>query len=127
MVATAGASPGPGPGDDLVQDVIPYRRRSRLLWGTVLPFCLLYPLWLWVWGASASAWAWGSAAGTESPEAALLFLAAIGVVHLLTALAGLWSVNVHCLLYCCWVSRRPGRGSGDPKATRERGGMVVGG
>ncbi|XP_039206296.1 manganese-transporting ATPase 13A1 isoform X4 [Crotalus tigris] len=105
MVATAGASPGPGPGpgDDLVQDVIPYRRRSRLLWGTVLPFCVLYPLWLWVWGASASAWAWGSAAGTESPEAALLFLAAIGVVHLLTALAGLWSVNVHCLLYCCWV------------------------
>ncbi|KAK9407448.1 manganese-transporting ATPase 13A1 [Crotalus adamanteus] len=103
MVATAGASPGPGPGDDLVQDVIPYRRRSRLLWGTVLPFCVLYPLWLWVWGASASAWAWGSAAGTASPEAALLFLAAIGVVHLLTALAGLWSVNVHCLLYCCWV------------------------
>ncbi|KAM3844039.1 endoplasmic reticulum transmembrane helix translocase isoform 2-T2 [Vipera latastei] len=101
MVTTSGASPGPGPGDDLVQDVIPYRRRSRLLWGTVLPFCVLYPLWLWVWGASA--WAWGSAAGTESPEAALLFLAAIGVVHLLTALAGLWSVNVHCLLYCCWV------------------------
>uniref|UniRef100_A0ACB8EMD6 Uncharacterized protein n=1 Tax=Sphaerodactylus townsendi TaxID=933632 RepID=A0ACB8EMD6_9SAUR len=34
MVA-AGA--GPGPGDELVQDVIPYRRRSRLLWGMVLP------------------------------------------------------------------------------------------
>ncbi|XP_013910353.1 PREDICTED: manganese-transporting ATPase 13A1 [Thamnophis sirtalis] len=103
MVATAEAGPGPGPGDELVQDVIPYRRRSRLLWGTVLPFCVLYPLWLWAWGASAFAWARGSAAGTETPEAALLFLAAIGVVHLLTALAGLWSVNVHCLLYCCWV------------------------
>ncbi|KAG8129711.1 putative Cation-transporting ATPase protein [Naja naja] len=103
MVAAAEAGPGPGPGDELVQNVIPYRRRSRLLWGTVLPFCVLYPLWLWVWGASAFAWAWGSAAGTETPEAALLFLAAIGVVHLLTALAGLWSVNVHCLLYCCWV------------------------
>nr|XP_020634904.1 manganese-transporting ATPase 13A1 [Pogona vitticeps] len=94
--------PGPGPGDELVQDVIPYRRRSRLLWGTVLPFCVLYPLWLWFWGPCAFAWAWGGTAGTETPEAALLYLAAIGALHLLTALAGLWSVNVHCLLYCCW-------------------------
>lgn len=109
MVVT-GAGPGPGPGDELVQDVIPYRRRSRLLWGTVLPFCVLYPLWLWFWGpcAWAWAWAWEGAAGAETPEAALLCLAAIGAVHLLTALAGLWSVNVHCFLYCCWVSHASG-------------------
>nr|XP_056705576.1 endoplasmic reticulum transmembrane helix translocase-like [Euleptes europaea] len=99
--AAAAAGAGPGPGDELVQDVIPYRRRSRLLRGTVLPFCALYPLWLWCWGPCAWAWAWGGPA--EVPEAALLCLAAIAAVHLLTALAGLWSVNVHCFLYCCWV------------------------
>ncbi|KAJ6652981.1 hypothetical protein lerEdw1_010250 [Lerista edwardsae] len=103
MAVPGAAGPGPGPGDELVQDVIPYRRRSRLLWGTVLPFCGLYPLWLWFWGPCAWAWAWGGPAGAETPEAALLYLAAIGAVHLLTALAGLWSVNVHCFLYCCWV------------------------
>ncbi|CAI5764980.1 manganese-transporting ATPase 13A1 [Podarcis lilfordi] len=99
--AAGAAGAGPGPGDELVQDVVPYRRRSRLLWGTVLPFCVLYPLWLWFWGRSARDWAWGAAA--EAPEAALLYLAAIGAAHLLTALAGLWSVHVHCLLYCCAV------------------------
>ncbi|XP_044287035.1 endoplasmic reticulum transmembrane helix translocase isoform X2 [Varanus komodoensis] len=103
-MAAAAAGPGPGLADELVQDVIPYRRRSRLLWGTVLPFCVLYPLWLWFWGPCACAWVLRRASGTaETPEAALLFLAAVGAVHLLTALAGLWSVNVHCLLYCCWV------------------------
>lgn len=107
MAVLGAAGPGPGPGDELVQDVIPYRRRSRLLWGTVLPFCGLYPLWVWFWGPSAWAWAWGGPAGAETPEAALLYLAAVGAIHLLTALAGLWSVNVHCFLYCCWVSRAP--------------------
>lgn len=109
-MAAAAAGAGPGPGDELVQDVIPYRRRSRLLWGTVLPFCVLYPLWLWFWGPCA--WAWACGGPAEVPEAALLYLAAIAAVHLLTALAGLWSVNVHCFLYCCWVSRTPGPGGG---------------
>ncbi|KAH0628968.1 hypothetical protein JD844_010644 [Phrynosoma platyrhinos] len=34
--ATSSAGPGRGPGDELVQAVVPYRRRSRLLWGTAL-------------------------------------------------------------------------------------------
>uniref|UniRef100_A0A663N5D4 Endoplasmic reticulum transmembrane helix translocase n=1 Tax=Athene cunicularia TaxID=194338 RepID=A0A663N5D4_ATHCN len=38
--------------------------------------------------------------GPAPPEAALLALVAIGVVHLLTALSGLWSVHAHCALTC---------------------------
>lgn len=94
----AAAGPAPGPADELVSSVTLYRRRPRLLHGTVLPFVAgLYPAWLWLWGPRVWA-AWRAAAeeeeaqgpGPAPPEAALLALAAIGVVHLLTALSGLW-------------------------------------
>ncbi|XP_054039459.1 endoplasmic reticulum transmembrane helix translocase isoform X2 [Rissa tridactyla] len=106
--------PEPGPVDELVSSVTLYRRRPRLLHGTVLPFVAgLYPAWLWLWGPRVWA-AWGEAEaaavseeegprpgpGPAPPEAALLTLAAIGVVHLLTALSGLWSVHAHCALTC---------------------------
>ncbi|NXN95682.1 AT131 ATPase, partial [Rhinopomastus cyanomelas] len=94
------------PGDELVSSVTLYRRRPRLLHGTVLPFVAgLYPAWLWLWGPRV--WAsWGAAAeeeekgGQAGPEAALLALGAIGVAHLLTVLSGLWSVHAHCALTC---------------------------
>lgn len=113
----AAAGPAAGPADELVSSVTLYRRRPRLLHGTVLPFVAgLYPAWLWLWGPRVWA-AWGeekAAAeqreGPASPEAALLALAAIGVVHLLTALSGLWSVHAHCALTCVRVS--PGCGAG---------------
>ncbi|CAN0021138.1 unnamed protein product [Bubo scandiacus] len=115
----AAAGPAPGPVDELVSSVTLYRRRPRLLHGTMLPFVAgLYPAWLWLWGPRVWA-AWGEAAaaaaatttteeeggpragpGPAPPEAALLALAAIGVVHLLTALSGLWSVHAHCALTC---------------------------
>uniref|UniRef100_A0A8V0X6H1 Endoplasmic reticulum transmembrane helix translocase n=1 Tax=Gallus gallus TaxID=9031 RepID=A0A8V0X6H1_CHICK len=104
----AAAGPAPGPADELVSSVTLYRRRPRLLHGTVLPFVAgLYPAWLWLWGPRVWA-AWRAAAeeeeaqgpGPAPPEAALLALAAIGVVHLLTALSGLWSVHAHCALTC---------------------------
>ncbi|XP_075758589.1 endoplasmic reticulum transmembrane helix translocase isoform X2 [Pelodiscus sinensis] len=102
----AAAAVAPGPADELVSAVTLYRRRPRLLHGTVLPFVAgLYPAWLWLWGPRV--WAvWGEAEGEEAgsgrgpPEAALLALAAIGVAHLLTALSGLWSVHAHCALTC---------------------------
>ncbi|NXF39751.1 AT131 ATPase, partial [Nyctibius bracteatus] len=108
-MAAAGAAPAPV--DELVSSVTLYRRRPRLLHGTVLPFVAgLYPAWLWLWGPRVWA-AWSEAAaekeegprpgpGPAPPEAALLALAAIGVVHLLTALSGLWSVHAHCALTC---------------------------
>ncbi|KAM6330498.1 endoplasmic reticulum transmembrane helix translocase isoform 2-T2 [Alca torda] len=110
----AADGPAPGPVDELVSSVTLYRRRPRLLHGTVLPFVAgLYPAWLWLWGPRVWA-AWGEAEaaavseeegprpgpGPAPPEAALLTLAAIGVVHLLTALSGLWSVHAHCALTC---------------------------
>uniref|UniRef100_A0A8C6Z203 Endoplasmic reticulum transmembrane helix translocase n=1 Tax=Nothoprocta perdicaria TaxID=30464 RepID=A0A8C6Z203_NOTPE len=89
------------PQPQLVSAVTLYRRRPRLLHGTVLPFVAgLYPAWLWLWGPRVWA-AWREAgAGRAPPEAALLALAAIGVAHLLTALSGLWSVHAHCALTC---------------------------
>ncbi|XP_041264185.1 endoplasmic reticulum transmembrane helix translocase [Onychostruthus taczanowskii] len=92
MAAAAAA-----PEDELVSSVTLYRRRPRLLRGTVLPFAAgLYPAWLWLWGPRL--WAAGEAAGP--PEAALLALGAIAALQLLTALAGLWSVHAECALSC---------------------------
>ncbi|KAM6904513.1 endoplasmic reticulum transmembrane helix translocase [Xenentodon cancila] len=82
-----------GFGDELVSSVTLYRRRPRLLHGTVLPFlALLYPCWLYVW--------LGVYGASEYPEAGLLALAAIGIAHVLTALSGYWSVHAHCWLTC---------------------------
>uniref|UniRef100_A0A8C8DTB9 Endoplasmic reticulum transmembrane helix translocase n=1 Tax=Oryzias sinensis TaxID=183150 RepID=A0A8C8DTB9_9TELE len=77
----------------LVSSVTLYRRRPRLLHGTILPFLvLLYPSWLYVW--------LGVYGASEYPEAGLLALAAIGIAHVLTALSGYWSVHAHCWLTC---------------------------
>uniref|UniRef100_A0A7N8XH73 ATPase 13A1 n=1 Tax=Mastacembelus armatus TaxID=205130 RepID=A0A7N8XH73_9TELE len=77
----------------LVSSVTLYRRRPRLLHGTVLPFLVvLYPAWLYAW--------LGVYGASEYPEAGLLALAAIGIVHVLTALSGYWSVHAHCWLTC---------------------------
>ncbi|XP_038143872.1 manganese-transporting ATPase 13A1 isoform X2 [Cyprinodon tularosa] len=82
-----------GAGDELVSSVTLYRRRPRLLHGTVLPFlAVLYPGWLYAW--------FGVYGASEYPEAGLLALAAIGIAHVLTALSGYWSVHVHCWLTC---------------------------
>ncbi|XP_049601366.1 endoplasmic reticulum transmembrane helix translocase [Syngnathus scovelli] len=82
-----------GTGDELVSSVTLYRRRPRLLHGTVLPFLtVLYPGWLYVW--------MGVYGASEYPEAGLLALAAIGIAHVLTALSGYWSVHAHCWLTC---------------------------
>ncbi|KAM9745406.1 endoplasmic reticulum transmembrane helix translocase [Menidia menidia] len=82
-----------GTGDELVNSVTLYRRRPRLLHGTVLPFlAVLYPCWLYVW--------LGVYGASEYPEAGLLALAAIGIAHVLTALSGYWSVHAHCWLTC---------------------------
>ncbi|XP_067088772.1 manganese-transporting ATPase 13A1 isoform X1 [Osmerus mordax] len=82
-----------GASDELVSSVTLYRRRPRVLHGTVLPFMgLLYPGWLYVW--------LGVYGASEYPEAGLLALAAIGIAHVLTALSGYWSVHAHCLLTC---------------------------
>ncbi|XP_077414088.1 endoplasmic reticulum transmembrane helix translocase [Vanacampus margaritifer] len=82
-----------GTGDELVSSVTLYRRRPRLFHGTVLPFLVvLYPSWLYVW--------LGVYGASEYPEAGLLALAAISIVHILTALSGYWSVHAHCWLTC---------------------------
>uniref|UniRef100_A0A8C5PIQ4 Endoplasmic reticulum transmembrane helix translocase n=1 Tax=Leptobrachium leishanense TaxID=445787 RepID=A0A8C5PIQ4_9ANUR len=78
--------------DELVRSVTLYRRRPPILRGTVLPFAALYPAWLYGWLT-----VYGAA---EYPEAGLLALAALGVLHALTVLSGLWSVHAHCLLTC---------------------------
>ncbi|XP_066563871.1 endoplasmic reticulum transmembrane helix translocase [Amia ocellicauda] len=91
---TADSVPGTqGATDELVSSVSLYRRRPRLLHGTVLPFVgLLYPAWLYLWLA-----VYGAA---DYPEAGMIALAAIGIAHVLTALSGHWSVHAHCWLTC---------------------------
>lgn len=82
-----------GTDDELVSSVTLYRRRPRMLHGTVLPFlAVLYPGWLYVW--------LGVYGASEYPEAGLLSLAAIGIAHVLTGLSGYWSVHAHCWLTC---------------------------
>ncbi|KAL6103090.1 atp13a1 [Pungitius sinensis] len=82
-----------GTDDELVSSVTLYRRRPRILHGTVLPFlAVLYPGWLYVW--------LGVYGASEYPEAGLLSLAAIGIAHVLTGLSGYWSVHAHCWLTC---------------------------
>ncbi|XP_028842083.1 endoplasmic reticulum transmembrane helix translocase [Denticeps clupeoides] len=91
--AAPGANHENGSGDELVSSVALYRRRPRLLHGTVLPFlALFYPAWLYVW--------LGVYGAAEYPEAGLLALAAIGIAHVLTVLSGYWSVHAHCWLTC---------------------------
>lgn len=86
-----------GTGDELVSSVTLYRRRPRLLHGTVLPFlAVLYPGWMYAW--------LGVYGAAEYPEAGLLALAAIGIAHVLTALSGYWSVHAHCWLTCSKVN-----------------------
>lgn len=86
-----------GTGDELVSSVTLYRRRPRLLHGTILPFlAVLYPGWLYVW--------LGVYGASDYPEAGLLALAAIGIAHVLTALSGYWSVHAHCWLTCSKVN-----------------------
>lgn len=86
-----------GTGDELVSSVTLYRRRPRLLHGTVLPFLtVLYPGWIYVW--------FGVYGASDYPEAGLLALAAIGIAHVLTALSGYWSVHAHCWLTCSKVT-----------------------
>lgn len=86
-----------GTGDELVSSVALYRRRPRLLHGTVLPFlAVLYPGWMYVW--------LGVYGAADYPEAGLLALAAIGIAHVLTALSGYWSVHAHCWLTCSKVN-----------------------
>lgn len=85
-------------GDELVSSVSLYRRRPRLLHGTVLPFlAVLYPGWLYVW--------LGVYGASDYPEAGLLALAAIGIAHVLTTLSGYWSVHAHCWLTCSKVNK----------------------
>ncbi|XP_060037876.1 endoplasmic reticulum transmembrane helix translocase isoform X3 [Erinaceus europaeus] len=109
--ARAGGQPPPRPqpplaagpaliahGDELVAAVWPYRRLALPRRLTVLPFAgLLYPAWLGA--AAAGCWGWADG-GAQVPEAALLALAAIGLVHALTVLSGHWSVHAHCALTC---------------------------
>lgn len=87
-----------GTDDELVSSVTLYRRRPRMLHGTVLPFlAVLYPGWLYVW--------LGVYGASEYPEAGLLSLAAIGIAHVLTGLSGYWSVHAHCWLTCSKVNK----------------------
>ncbi|MEQ2168473.1 hypothetical protein GOODEAATRI_014792 [Goodea atripinnis] len=95
-----------GAGDELVSSVTLYRRRPRLLHGTVLPFlAVLYPGWVYVW--------LGVYGTSEYPEAGLLALAAIGIAHVLTALSGYWSEPDPNLATLAKVIPMPNNGSAE--------------
>lgn len=97
---------GPGQGEDqdqgprragglheeLVESVSLYRRRPLPLYGTLGPFAALYAAWLYLWV--------GHYGVSQYPEAGLIALAALAILHILTVLSGHWSVHAHCLLTC---------------------------
>ncbi|XP_055595293.1 endoplasmic reticulum transmembrane helix translocase [Uranotaenia lowii] len=78
--------------DDLVQYVTLHVPTPVALSGSVLPFMLIYALWLYLW-----VFVYGV---EEYGEAGLLALAGIGFVHVLVCLCCFWSVHVQTFLNC---------------------------
>lgn len=92
---------------------------SLLHWslhGYVLPFGVLYAIYVAVWQSCFT--------GEEYVEGALIGLAAIALMQSITALFCVWSVHVRALLTCRKVSRArlllPGS-----KLTRNRHGLNI--
>ncbi|XP_066599826.1 endoplasmic reticulum transmembrane helix translocase [Prorops nasuta] len=76
--------------DDLVQSVSLYNQRKLLFNGYVLPFLILYSVWIYSW-----IFVYGV---EEYYDAGLAGIAALGVFHIFICLCCQWSVHVHTLL-----------------------------
>lgn len=83
---------GGGSLDDLVQYATIHIPLPVALSGSVMPFMLIYALWLYLW-----VFVYGI---DEYRDAGLLFLAGIGFTQILVCLCCFWSVHVQTFLNC---------------------------
>ncbi|KFB39417.1 AGAP008085-PA-like protein [Anopheles sinensis] len=83
---------GSGSLDDLVQYATIHIPLPVALSGSVMPFMLIYALWLYLW-----VFVYGI---DEYRDAGLLFLAGIGFTQILVCLCCFWSVHVQTFLNC---------------------------
>lgn len=82
--------------DDLVQSVSLHVPRRLLFHGYILPFLIIYGVWVYYW-----LFVFGT---EEHFEAGLIVLAVIGLLQILSCLFCHWSVHVQCFLTCRSVS-----------------------
>lgn len=78
--------------DDLIQYVSLYTQLKTLFHLYVLPFVVIYGVWLYGWC--------GIYGFTEHYEAGFLGLAIIGCIQILCCLACYWSVHINCYFTC---------------------------
>jgi len=75
-----------------IESVSLYTLRPLLLHGYVLPFVLLYGVWLYVWGAVLGF--------SDFVEAGCIGFVIIGLLQVVCSLLCHWFVSVRCLLTC---------------------------
>ncbi|KAF7269070.1 hypothetical protein GWI33_017828 [Rhynchophorus ferrugineus] len=78
--------------DDLVQSVSLYTRLPIVFHLYLLPFLILYPVWIYLWIGLWGFW--------EHYEGGFVCLAAIGCIQILSCLACYWSVHINCFFTC---------------------------
>ncbi|KAL3282728.1 hypothetical protein HHI36_005899 [Cryptolaemus montrouzieri] len=78
--------------DDLIQSFSLYTRKKTLFHFYILPFIVLYSLWIYFW--------LGFVGFFEFYEGGFIGVAGIGCVQILCILACYWSVHVNCILTC---------------------------
>ena len=78
-----------------IESVSLYTLRPLLLHGYVLPFVLLYSVWLYVWGAVLGF--------SDFVEAGCIGIVIIGLLQVVCSLLCHWFVSVRCVLTCSRV------------------------
>lgn len=72
-----------------IQSITLYNIRPTAFHGYILPFMIIYGLWLYIFTVHY-----------EMNEYAFISLAGIGLLHVLISLFCLWFVHVYCFLAC---------------------------
>ncbi|XP_030752432.1 manganese-transporting ATPase 13A1 [Sitophilus oryzae] len=78
--------------DDLVQSVSLYTRLPFIFHLYLLPFLILYPIWIYLWIGLWGFW--------DHYEGGFVGLAIIGCMQILSCLACYWSVHINCFFTC---------------------------
>lgn len=78
--------------DDLVQSVTLYKFNKTILHLDILPFVLIYSIWIYVWIAVYGFW--------DFYEGGFVGIAVIACNQILCCLGCFWSVHVNCFMKC---------------------------
>lgn len=83
--------------DDLIQSVTLYTTKRTAFHGYVLPFALIYPVWIYLW--------LGLYGFTDFYEGGFVGVAGIAFLQILSCLCCYWSVHINCMFTCKTVSQ----------------------